>query len=128
MSRSRLRNATDTPKPNGQFSNTSVCKLVLITIRLGLPLDTHITERVMSIMVQSDHARDLSTRLRARVCNWSVNVRVGIALNLEMYVVAAGQQDFSTGNPRAFLFFFFSSRRRHTRCSRDWSSDVCSSD
>src|SRR2546429_6011996 len=28
----------------------------------------------------------------------------------------------------SFLFFFFSSRRRHTRCSRDWSSDVCSSD
>src|SRR2546429_4972886 len=26
------------------------------------------------------------------------------------------------------LCFFFSSRRRHTRCSRDWSSDVCSSD
>src|SRR2546422_10989011 len=24
--------------------------------------------------------------------------------------------------------FFFSSRRRHTSCSRDWSSDVCSSD
>src|SRR5256884_6314755 len=27
-----------------------------------------------------------------------------------------------------FQPFFFSSRRRHTRCSRDWSSDVCSSD
>src|SRR6266496_473003 len=26
------------------------------------------------------------------------------------------------------LFFFFSSRRRHTRSLRDWSSDVCSSD
>src|SRR5262245_63457153 len=26
------------------------------------------------------------------------------------------------------LFFFFSSRRRHTRCLSDWSSDVCSSD
>src|SRR6266852_7958766 len=26
------------------------------------------------------------------------------------------------------IFFFFSSRRRHTRCYRDWSSDVCSSD
>src|SRR5690606_39723657 len=26
------------------------------------------------------------------------------------------------------LMFFFSSRRRHTRFSRDWSSDVCSSD
>src|SRR5258707_7658701 len=27
-----------------------------------------------------------------------------------------------------FLVFFFSSRRRHTRYWRDWSSDVCSSD
>src|SRR5437868_10472721 len=26
------------------------------------------------------------------------------------------------------LDFFFSSRRRHTRSKRDWSSDVCSSD
>src|SRR5262245_65843490 len=32
---------------------------------------------------------------------------------------------------RSFLFvfsFFFSSRRRHTSCLSDWSSDVCSSD
>src|SRR6266511_3572534 len=29
---------------------------------------------------------------------------------------------------KLYLFFFFSSRRRHTRFSRDWSSDVCSSD
>src|SRR5438045_6901898 len=27
-----------------------------------------------------------------------------------------------------FILFFFSSRRRHTRCLSDWSSDVCSSD
>src|SRR5882757_10120885 len=27
-----------------------------------------------------------------------------------------------------YIFFFFSSRRRHTRYWRDWSSDVCSSD
>src|SRR5438045_7675126 len=26
------------------------------------------------------------------------------------------------------FIFFFSSRRRHTRCLSDWSSDVCSSD
>src|SRR5437870_7489795 len=26
------------------------------------------------------------------------------------------------------IMFFFSSRRRHTRWPRDWSSDVCSSD
>src|SRR5262245_62546261 len=29
---------------------------------------------------------------------------------------------------RYWSCFFFSSRRRHTRCLSDWSSDVCSSD
>src|SRR5699024_11371592 len=29
---------------------------------------------------------------------------------------------------RTLFWFFFSSRRRHTRSKRDWSSDVCSSD
>src|SRR3712207_8392984 len=29
---------------------------------------------------------------------------------------------------RSDMIFFFSSRRRHTRYWRDWSSDVCSSD
>src|SRR5699024_12153290 len=28
----------------------------------------------------------------------------------------------------SIFLFFFSSRRRHTRSKRDWSSDVCSSD
>src|SRR5256885_6432744 len=28
----------------------------------------------------------------------------------------------------SYIFFFFSSRRRHTRLQGDWSSDVCSSD
>src|SRR5690606_40799505 len=35
---------------------------------------------------------------------------------------------FSSVYVVVFFFFFFSSRRRHTRFSRDWSSDVCSSD
>src|SRR5699024_12155290 len=30
--------------------------------------------------------------------------------------------------PCPLRVFFFSSRRRHTRSKRDWSSDVCSSD
>src|SRR5690606_35285413 len=34
----------------------------------------------------------------------------------------------ATLSVEGFLVFFFSSRRRHTRFSRDWSSDVCSSD
>src|SRR5438105_10975507 len=33
-----------------------------------------------------------------------------------------------TGPAWSCFFFFFSSRRRHTRSTRDWSSDVCSSD
>src|SRR5947199_292326 len=32
------------------------------------------------------------------------------------------------GLPVTLFAFFFSSRRRHTRCLSDWSSDVCSSD
>src|SRR3712207_7349650 len=32
------------------------------------------------------------------------------------------------GTMSRWVFFFFSSRRRHTRYWRDWSSDVCSSD
>src|SRR6266511_5782590 len=35
---------------------------------------------------------------------------------------------FLTNIIKYIFFFFFSSRRRHTRFSRDWSSDVCSSD
>src|SRR5256885_6753477 len=31
-------------------------------------------------------------------------------------------------DPLLSVFFFFSSRRRHTRLQGDWSSDVCSSD
>src|SRR2546430_7807479 len=34
----------------------------------------------------------------------------------------------SLGVEVCFSFFFFSSRRRHTRFDCDWSSDVCSSD
>src|SRR5256885_8361402 len=30
--------------------------------------------------------------------------------------------------PIFYIFYFFSSRRRHTRLQGDWSSDVCSSD
>src|SRR5947199_5166557 len=36
--------------------------------------------------------------------------------------------DWSLGCVRHSVVFFFSSRRRHTRCLSDWSSDVCSSD
>src|SRR5256885_6669298 len=40
-----------------------------------------------------------------------------------MHAVRVSVQDYSF-----VCFFFFSSRRRHTRLQGDWSSDVCSSD
>src|SRR5256885_6891545 len=40
--------------------------------------------------------------------------------------VAAYLAPLGGGEP--YAFFFFSSRRRHTRLQGDWSSDVCSSD
>src|SRR6266496_4586876 len=43
-------------------------------------------------------------------------------------VCESRQERVSVLQPPATLSFFFSSRRRHTRSLRDWSSDVCSSD
>src|SRR2546421_8210640 len=42
--------------------------------------------------------------------------------------VAEGDAVHKYGQVIGFATFFFSSRRRHTRSDRDWSSDVCSSD
>ena len=42
-----------------------------------------------------------------------------------MYILSTG---YVSGVCVCVLFFFFSSRRRHTRSLCDWSSDVCSSD
>src|SRR5699024_12232287 len=43
-------------------------------------------------------------------------------------VVVDACDDFIDVGSVTFNIFFFSSRRRHTRSKRDWSSDVCSSD
>src|SRR6267378_851208 len=41
---------------------------------------------------------------------------------------AHGRVSWQSPLAKALMGFFFSSRRRHTRSLRDWSSDVCSSD
>src|SRR5690554_52399 len=43
-------------------------------------------------------------------------------------VVIGGEGTLGTITAATLRLFFFSSRRRHTSCGRDWSSDVCSSD
>src|SRR5207245_6222186 len=46
-----------------------------------------------------------------------------------LIVINAAALSASIRTHHAYLIcFFFASRRRHTRCYRDWSSDVCSSD
>src|SRR5437868_11102117 len=46
---------------------------------------------------------------------------------IPVFVLASARADYGIVMSYVFLFFF-SSRRRHTRSKRDWSSDVCSSD
>src|SRR5438105_8169541 len=46
------------------------------------------------------------------------------ALRLDVFVLVS----LLVPSRSSFFFFFFSSRRRYTRSTRDWSSDVCSSD
>src|SRR5205814_5073565 len=45
-----------------------------------------------------------------------------------MMVAEELQCDWAKVRPQYAAANFFSSRRRHTRCLSDWSSDVCSSD
>src|SRR6266511_2967498 len=45
----------------------------------------------------------------------------------KVYLLTIGTHTWMPREP-VVLFFSFSSRRRHTSFSRDWSSDVCSSD
>src|SRR5207245_8511069 len=49
-----------------------------------------------------------------RLLKWKLIKLLSVTFSLRMTIL--------------FFIFFFSSRRRHTRCYRDWSSDVCSSD
>src|SRR5947199_374722 len=54
-------------------------------------------------------------------------VRTGYK-NDEIDKLALDAQSQLEPEKRKQMYFFFSSRRRHTRCLSDWSSDVCSSD
>src|SRR5205814_3855920 len=45
-----------------------------------------------------------------------------------VFVLNDSEQHQLSAQVNLYSKFFFSSRRRHTRCLSDWSSDVCSSD
>src|SRR5262245_64787987 len=54
-------------------------------------------------------------------CDWVV---MGAVMWISLYMFFC----FVCSRFLILYVFFFSSRRRHTRCLSDWSSDVCSSD
>src|SRR5207249_9239947 len=63
-----------------------------------------------------------------RRCRWGQTV---YSNNLRIPIQEAiwpTSRNVSCDHESAVKDFFFSSRRRHTRSKRDWSSDVCSSD
>src|SRR5256885_4217382 len=51
-----------------------------------------------------------------------------VELRMVFDMVEFGERRESRAYCTLVCFFFFSSRRRHTRLQGDWSSDVCSSD
>src|SRR2546422_5795673 len=71
-------------------------------------------------MASSVGSRDTGARL-SRVLRYVLGTVVGTGS-------VGGEYPAATALVAVVGIFFFSSRRRHTRCSRDWSSDVCSSD
>src|SRR5690348_17389317 len=88
----------------------------------------------MSFLERQFEANIITTNLDA-VVNWARKsalwpMTFGLACcAIEMIASVSSRYDidrFGAGVFRAS--FFFSSRRRHTRWTGDWSSDVCSSD
>src|SRR2546429_6014121 len=63
-------------------------------------------------------------RLMPESCT-QIAMRVQLLMNQYFMSIYGESRSSECSSQSVFLF---SSRRRHTRCSRDWSSDVCSSD
>src|SRR5256885_1459422 len=80
--------------------------------------------------LRSSHA----SRNRGRWRSHLQDERWGIPTRGRWAIYELGHVRLADGRPREqrepchTVFFFFSSRRRHTRLQGDWSSDVCSSD
>src|SRR5256885_12974197 len=77
-----------------------------------------------------DMCLDLTSCARIR-CSLDVLEKTVLVVLFVTYVLmkrSASRRNFIKGTKDDFCFFFFSSRRRHTRLQGDWSSDVCSSD
>src|SRR2546429_5535621 len=95
----------------------------IIVMLLALASTAYVADDVSSLLKDGDRFRTGQDDLQVETHVVTFN-RDGSPDKERRYTVFAQAQHKSL----VLMRFFFSSRRRHTRCSRDWSSDVCSSD
>src|SRR5882757_5803477 len=81
----------------------------------------------MSVVLFCLKKRNYTALLRADDAPISAKDRIVILITIDGFP-AWMLHDPTLPMPNLRRLFFFSSRRRHTRYWRDWSSDVCSSD
>src|SRR6266571_5902424 len=88
----------------------------------------HDVGRVELELVRSDEARRLFRELVGRYHYLGHAVPFGAHLRYLIYAELPERSVVACVQFSSAAWFFFSSRRRHTRLTCDWSSDVCSSD
>src|SRR5690242_20448850 len=106
-------------------SNFFSDKLVLTSVTPASSLPVLQTPKATSSTLYFD-----SLTVNAGNCGFLHCIQMDTSVNVANQVVSDGADIAFDADPKFFacLVFFFSSRRRHTRLTCDWSSDVCSSD
>src|SRR3989440_493041 len=115
----------------------------------AIDLHTGVVVRALTASEEPQHDRSWCCRARTQELLNTVHHTVAVFIVSHMSVVVMRVRPATPASPLLYiadrllgsgsvllcndprvapLFFFFSSRRRHTRSDRDWSSDVCSSD
>src|SRR5690606_20440834 len=87
-------------------------------------VDLHAFLQIFNVSVQRSEERRVGKERRSR---WSTEQSTCKATR-HISMASCGMRMQADAALLCAVHFFFSSRRRHTRFSRDWSSDVCSSD
>src|SRR5262245_50508261 len=117
----RKRHSSSQPSAHDGFIIVAVLWILLALAALASIYSIYIRNSALAVSVMDDELQ--------------ADALVSAGLQLTAYRLTVpkdtqrptrGQFSFRLG--RVDVVFFFSSRRRHTSCLSDWSSDVCSSD
>src|SRR3989440_7870976 len=104
-----------------------------MSCEMGAPAIEETLGPLLNVLAQSPDVQEVFARLSALARQTVPHDCLLFGLvteDGERYRVVAVSEDDQRAAllETSFAPFFFSSRRRHTRSDRDWSSDVCSSD